>query len=54
MLCKHCKNALFNELWGNHKCKIDRVTQRKIIVACPNFAEGTPEISKEDRYPEED
>jgi len=54
MPCQNCKNALFNELWGEYKCKLKQIVINILEDLCPDFVEGTPEVSKEDRYPEED
>ena len=54
MPCETCKHALFNELWGEYKCKIDKHIIWHDVLDCLNFSIGDPEISKEDRYIEED
>ena len=53
MLCQTCKHALFNELWGDWKCKIGKHFIWHHVIECPNFVIGEPEVSKEDRYIEE-
>jgi hypothetical protein len=47
--CKTCKNAIFDETWGEYKCKA-RETVIYILLdsnECSDYKKGTPEVSKE-------
>lgn len=44
--CKNCKNALYDERWGDYKCKLDGFYRYGGGINCPDHEEGEPEISK--------
>lgn len=46
--CQHCKNALFNPLWGDYKCKLDGLYRYgEQTMPCADFKKGTPGTSKD-------
>lgn len=45
--CNHCENAIFDPLWGEHKCfKKQRYVKPEFDADCADFKEGTPKESK--------
>lgn len=46
MICQTCKNAIFDSLWGEHKCGVDGITHRGLL-SCADYANGDPAESKE-------
>lgn len=45
--CKSCKNAIFNELWGDYKCKIDQIIHHPDEkMVCEHYKKGIPSKSK--------
>jgi hypothetical protein len=53
--CRNCTNAIYDEVWGEYKCKINK--KRHALLAkianakCGHHKKGTPAISK--NVPEE-
>lgn len=55
--CSNCKNAVFDRLWGDYKCKArDGITIYILLdeKECGYFAKGTPSISKEEYLVEDE
>lgn len=52
--CTCCKHAIFNEMWGEYKCKIVQHKVVPVIVACSSYEKGEPTISKDDEVMEEE
>lgn len=52
MDCPNCKNALFNELWGEYKCTKREITIYKPTdeAECEYYENGSPGLSKDDMY----
>lgn len=48
--CETCLNAIFNELWGEYKCKVYQHTVYfpEELTGCKDYKKGTPSISKDD------
>lgn len=48
--CRTCANAIYDEVWGEHKCKIDKkqhALQGLLTAAgCGYHRKGTPETTK--------
>lgn len=53
--CKTCANALFNQLWGDWKCKISGLYcyDPSKNEGCEDYKQGVPAVSKEDVREEE-
>lgn len=47
--CTTCENAIFDELWGEYKCKVRQTTIPILLdsTECSDYKKGTPEMSKE-------
>ena len=50
--CSTCEYAIFDELWGEYKCKIrqQRVYKPGKNIPCEWYKKGTPTESKDDNY----
>lgn len=50
--CLTCENAIFDELWGEFKCKVreHRVYQPLGTKTCDHYKKGKPTESKDDNY----
>lgn len=52
--CKTCENAIFNERWGEYKCKISqhRIYEPDDQKNCIDYKKGepTPSARKDDDY----
>ena len=46
--CKTCANALFNETWGDYKCRVDGYYVYTDPGDCKDYKEGTPGVSKQE------
>ena len=48
--CSNCKHALFDEIWGEYKCKIDKkkhcLEGQLAGVKCSGHEKGTPGIAR--------
>lgn len=48
--CSNCKNALFDEIWGEYKCKIDKRKHyfdgQAVGAKCSYHKKGTPGIAR--------
>ena len=45
--CTECRNALFNEVWGEYICCFSRQTIKGgLNRECKDFEKGTPQLSK--------
>ena len=46
--CETCLKALFDPLWGEHKCSVTKVraTDEQLKNGCDEYKKGKPEISK--------
>ena len=48
--CRNCSNALFDDIWGEYKCKIDKkkhsLDGQLVGAKCSYHKKGTPEIAK--------
>lgn len=48
--CTNCKNALFDEIWGEYKCKIDKkkhsLEGQLAGARCGYHKKGTPGIAQ--------
>jgi hypothetical protein len=48
--CSNCKNALFDEIWGEYKCKIDKrhhyFDGQAVGAKCSYHEKGTPGIAR--------
>jgi hypothetical protein len=48
--CRNCTNAIFDEIWGEYKCKIDKkrhyLDGKATNTKCGYHKKGTPAISK--------
>ena len=47
--CKTCKHALYDEIWGEHKCKLSRHVMYPMDMQprkCAHYEKGTVEKSK--------
>ena len=52
--CKTCKHALYDEVWGEYKCRLSRYVRypKDAMQKCDDYEKGTPETSKRsyDKY----
>lgn len=52
--CKTCKHALYDEVWGEFKCRLSRHVHypKDAMASCSNYVKGDPEKSKHtyDKY----
>ena len=48
--CINCKHALFDEIWGEYKCRIDKkkhyLEGQLVGAKCGYHKKGTPEIAR--------
>jgi hypothetical protein len=46
--CSGCKNAIFNERWGEYKCKVKQrtCTYNELLLGCVNWAKKEEEKKK--------
>lgn len=44
--CMECKNAIFDEVWGEYKCGINKNWIMYAHLDCEHYAEGKPQLSK--------
>lgn len=53
--CKNCKHAIFDEVWGDYKCKINYLViyDPKDVEHCVYYDKGKPAISENNKYDEE-
>lgn len=50
--CKTCEKAIFDEIWGDYKCKVDEIIHdpdKK--MDCENYKPGSPTMSKKAEQP---
>lgn len=53
--CKTCKNAIFDEIWGDYKCKVNHLViyNAQDVEGCVYYKKGEPKISKDNKYEKE-
>lgn len=53
--CKTCKNAIFDEIWGDFKCKHSHlvVYNPEDVNGCVHYEKGKPKISENNKYERE-
>ena len=48
--CRNCTNAIFDEIWGEYKCKLGKkkhvIDALMVGAKCGYHKKGTPAISK--------
>ena len=49
--CVNCEHAIFDEHWGEYKCKIKKhVVYNYEHVGCDSYKKGTPTPAKHESY----
>lgn len=49
--CVNCEHAIFDEVWGEYKCRIkEHVVYNYEHVGCDSYKKGTPTPAKHESY----
>ena len=53
--CKTCKHSIFDEIWGDYKCKVNHLVIYNVddVNDCVYYEKGKPKISKDNTYDKE-
>lgn len=53
--CKTCKNAIFDEIWADYKCKVKHrvIYNPNDMNHCIDYTKGEPKISEDNKYEKE-